>query len=159
MSWARRFLRIAAGDTAMDTYDRAEDLEALHRGFLARSRGLAVHAELAPTPAARAALTVLAGEDAARADTLREALNEVGIWVHARPAPVPAPQGASHWERIVHDLEAHRAARKSLLELAVHFAESEAPLAAVLAGLARDEAAHAGRLRDLIALADPQALD
>lgn len=150
---------MATGDSALATYERETELAALYTGFLARARRFAVHADLAPTPAAGELLHRLAKEDAACAGQLKDVLSEVGIWVQAGPAALPAPHGLSHWERVVNDLEAHREARKQILELAVHFAETEPALAAVLNRLVHDEDSHLGHLRALIARADPQAFN
>jgi hypothetical protein len=101
----------------------------------------------------------MATEDAVAAAELKEALGEVGIWVQSEPARPAPPKGLSHWERLTEDLEAHRAARKQLREVAVHFADSEPVLAATLERVGAVEDTHLRHLRDLIARADPQAID
>jgi hypothetical protein len=124
-----------------------------------RSQRLQAHAALAPQANSQVALQALAGEEERQARRLREALQSAGA---AAPTTIQAPAvspGENHWRRLVIDLEEHRVAERDYQVLAMRFGESAPACASLFGRLSDEEHTHAEQLRDLIARADPQALD
>jgi hypothetical protein len=120
---------------------------------------LSRHAETAPQLYSQEALRRLASAEAAQAERLGQALLAVGAAASAVSSEPPPSRSLNHWGRLVQDLELHRVAFRRLRELAVQFAESLPSTADLLDQLCREERHHCEQIRELIARADPQALD
>ena len=139
---------------------RAEVADALRQTYIASALNEARFqklAQLAPQEASAAALTGLAASEAAHCQKLLDAIEAAG----ALPPQVPAIEEVStnHWGRLVEALENNRQLVQALRERTVELAETFPATAQLLAELRDTEAMHCERLRDLIARADPQAMD
>lgn len=159
MGVLEKLSRLVVGGTAAASYAAIEALNECYVEAVRQARQLARHAEIAPQHYSTQSLTELARSEERHVETLRQALRAVDTAVPAVPDDSPPAGALSHWARLVQDLEAHRASVRRLRELAVHFAESQPTAAALFDELCHDEALHCERLRELIARADPQALD
>ncbi len=159
MGVLEKLSRLVVGGTAAASHAATDALHQCYVGAVQQARQLARHAEMAPQHYSVQTLTELARGEEHHVETLRQALRAADTAVPEVPEE-RLPAGAlNHWARLVQDLEAHRAAVRRLRELAVHFAESQPTAAALFDELCCDEALHCERLRELIARADPQALD
>ena len=114
-------------------------------------------AQMAPQEASAAALKALAMSEGAHCQKLLDAIAAAG----GLPPLVPAIEDIStnHWGRLVAALENNRQLVQALRERTMEFAETFPVTAQLLAELRDNEAMHCERLRDLIARADPQAMD
>jgi hypothetical protein len=153
MTWVRRLLRLVGGHPDRATVD---DEAGIRAGFLNRSRTLEEHAALAPNEFAAEELRALAREERAMADRLGAAL---GVFYTPAGAEAQSEAGSSHWARLLYDLEQHRTSRQRLREMGIRLARTRPVLSGLCHELARDEELHGERLRNLIARADPQALN
>ena len=157
MGVLRKLSRLMTGAPPSD--EVAQRLSESYLEAVGRARQLSEHAELAPHSHITDRLRRVAAEDERHGEQLAEALR-------AASQPLPTPQdlppgrGAlNHWGRLVQDLEAHRRAVRRLRELATHFAESLPATAQLFEDLSHKESAHCEVLREVLARADPQALD
>jgi hypothetical protein len=157
MGMLNKLSRLVTG--AAPVREAGEALVECYRDAVARARQLAGHADLAPQAQSAEKLRELAVADEQHVARLGAALRAAGETVPSI-ADAPAPTGGlSHWARLVQDLEAHRRSMRRLRELATRFAESLPATAQLFDALRHEEAAHCDALRELIARADPQALD
>jgi hypothetical protein len=116
-------------------------------------------AELAPTPVLQSDVLPVVAKAQAVAQRVRDVLRDFG--------PVPAsarrlraePDGQNHWARLLQALEQHREVRQRLREVSIAIEDTNPPLSQALAEIGREQDAVVERLRDLIARADPQALN
>jgi len=154
MTWAERLLRLTAGGAPPAT-----DVARFHAMTVAGARSLARCAELAPQPSVADELRRLCEIETAAAGRLAEGFRAMGIPAPPAPTPPPAANGQSHWARLVQVLERQREIRKQLFEAAIEHAETHPELAVLLGQLSREKEALIEQLRDLIARADPQAID
>lgn len=116
-------------------------------------------AELAPTPVLRADVDPVVGQAAAVVQRIRDLLRDFGT---AKPAPSPRgsePDGHNHWARLLQALEHHREVRQRLREVTISVEDTDPALSRSLEEIGRDEDTVLDQLRDLIARADPQALN
>jgi hypothetical protein len=134
-------------------------LSECHRSAVTRSRQLAAHAEIAPQDQSAESLRELAVAEEQQVARLSAALCSSGAAVPPVPEAAPPAGALNHWARLVQDLEAHRRSMRRLRELSTRFAESLPSTAELFDDLCHEEAGHCERLRELIARADPQALD
>ena len=159
MGVLERLSRVFVSATTKATQDATAGVRENYLACVERGHQLRRHAELAPQAQAAEGLAALAAAEEQQAARLREALRALG----ENPptfSGTSQPHGAlNHWGRLVHDLEAHRLAARRLRELATHFAESQPETAQLFDTLCREEMGHCEQLRELIARADPQALD
>jgi len=157
MSWLDRFRRTCL-DGADSDATVARELAALQLLLLRNAERMTVHAGQAPSPPARSGLSALAAEDADSAVRLHRLLTELGgpiPLVHAKkPEQSPA---ASHWARLCQDLDGHLAALARLNAARIRVDSPD--LQTRIEHLATREQNHVKRLRDLIARADPHALN
>jgi ribonuclease D len=148
--------RLVTGNTPAE--EAVAALVDCHQSAIVHARQLARHAELAPHNHAANRLGELADEDQRQASRLAEALRAAGQNVPNVP-DTPSAGAPNYWARLVQDLESHRRAVRRLRELTTHFAERNPSVSALFEELGRDEMAHCDALRELIARADPQALN
>ena len=154
MTWADKLLRLTVGGPPP-----AADVARFHAMTLAGSRALVRCAELAPQPGVADELYQLGERETAAAERLAGTLKPIGIPVSPTPTTSPITDGQNHWARLVQVLEHQRESRKQLLEAAVEHAETHPELAALLRKLLREKDTLIEHLRNLVAKADPQALD
>lgn len=157
MSWAARLLGVEG--TGNDNDEVRTGIEEAHSRLLGLAQGLDRDAGVAPTAQSEQVLRAVAREDEALAAELKERLKALGIGnpvVSVAAAPLGAP---NHWARLVEALEGHRHSRDSFLETAAQLGEVAPEIVPLFERLSRIEEAHLHRLRDLVARADPQALD
>jgi hypothetical protein len=124
-----------------------------------RVQRLRLHAELAPQEHGRQGLSTLAADAGETLEELRAALRERGVGLVPETKPRTEEASLNHWGRLVKDLEDHRASSRRLRELAMHLDDSHPAVAVFLNRLCNEDVRSCERLRDLIARADPQALD
>ena len=159
MGVLEKLSRLVVGGTAAVAHAATEAMSQCYVEAARQARQLARHAEMAPQAYSTQGLSELAAGEDRHVETLRQALRAADVAVPTVPTE-PPPMGAlNHWARLVQDLEAHRASVRRLRELAVHFAESQPTSAALFDELCHEESLHCERLRELIARADPQALN
>ena len=159
MSWRDALTRLVWGESQLVVHEVVPELQKAHAGFVQRAEQMRRHAETAPNQLNHQELGRLGDEERGHAQQLLEALAATGAAAIPPTAAVPPDGALNHWGRLVQDLEAHRAAARHLREEAVHFAETLPETASLFDRLCRAEEAHALRLRDLIARADPQAIN
>lgn len=139
--------------------DGFAELRLIYTDLLRQSRRLAHSAGLATDPGLERSLRALADEDGQQAARLRDKLIEAG----ALPPPPLTERvlsaGASQWARLVDVLELHRETRNRLVEATAHWMRERPALGEFLEKMTVREEQHILRLRDLIAHADPQAID
>ena len=134
-------------------------LRELYIGYLHRTVQLEQHAKQAPHRYSMEALHGLLAAEQRHCERLRQAIEAAGD-SPPEAGPQLSPQPASnHWARMVHDLEAHRISVQQFREAAVRFGGSFPETAALFHDLCLEESGHCRDLRELIARADPQALD
>jgi hypothetical protein len=153
MSWADRLLRRASGSSA------AAPLATWQQQCLARGTRLVTIADQAP-PAADAPLRELAERQVHLAATLAAALHERGAPAHAAAAvESPVAAAPNHWARLVAELDEARGTEAEVARAAPALLAIDPQLAPVLEALSAGLRAHRAALRELIARADPQALN
>jgi hypothetical protein len=157
-SWMRRLLDRATGRSGEDF---AAQMNTLRRGCVERAARLATAAELAPYQGAALELRRLAEEQTEMADRIRRVGQEQGIELDDSTVPpgVRSYPGSSHWSRLVQLLELNQEVRGEVRDVAIRIGDRHPELAPLLAELSRMIESHLGRLRSLIAMADPQAAD
>jgi hypothetical protein len=154
MTWAQRLLQFAVG---------TDPGVAVVVGDLARlladgAQALIRVAELAPNGSIEADMRNLAERERALIDRLRDGTKTTSAAAAANPPTAP-PAGQNHWARLVSALEHHRLTRQQFIEAAITVEDTQPEVAATLEELARELQPILEALRDLIARADPQALD
>lgn len=155
MTWAERLIRLASGDRQRPL--QAALLE-LYRDSDSRAQRLATHAALAPAPTAESQLRALAAKEAAERDGLQRTLRQLGVEPPA-PAAVANDGGHNHWARLVADLEACRTARDRLYRERARLIALAPQITELLDAHLVALDGQAAQLRELIARADPQALN
>ena len=159
MTWSKTLRDWTFGeaeDSASDVV--AADLCRLVAELREEAHQLEGDAELAPNQSAELALHDLARERAAAADHLARVLGREATLQPADAAPF-VPAGDSQWARLVQDLERLRTVRARLLEVGARLDGSQTELSTAVEDVFRVAESHLGRLRALIARADPQALN
>lgn len=116
-------------------------------------------ADLAPTPIAQAETRPVADKAQAVVERMRDAVRDFGHVVPAAGVGSPQATGQNHWARLLEALEQHREVRQRLRELSISVEEDDPTLSEVLASIGREEEGVVDHLRNLIARADPQALN
>ncbi len=155
MSWADRLRRIAFGDPHGALVAK---LRALHQRSADRAARFAAYAAQAPSPNAEDDLRALSADEGKLAVALAEALAERG----AAPAVGPASlNGATpnHWARLVAVLDSCREAHDELVRQTPDLIALDASIAPLLDTLSRQLDHEIGALRELVARADPHALN
>lgn len=156
MTWAERLMRLASSDPAPALAAR---LVSLQQGFSQRAHRLEAHAQLAPTAGAERSLTALAARQAAAAEAIADTLRQRGVAPPAVPSNEPDGTESSHWARLATDLETGRAANAALLQQIPALLEDGPELAPLLESLRHGLDGLLRELRELIARADPHALN
>lgn len=161
MSWSKTLRGWALGEEEERGAPQAvaPDLARLLAELRQQAGQLEDHAEQAPNENAERELGQLAKEQRMVADHLAVELGRRGVSVPVNSIPPAEAAGDSHWARLVQDLEHLRAVRSGLLDLWAVVNESQSDLGTVLEEVGRITESHLGRLRNLIARADPQALN
>lgn len=154
MSWAERLLQLGSARSGVSL---RHEIASLRQGMLASAERLARHARSAPNLAAERHLARLGEEDRKLAADLGEALRAFGTVLPGTSAGEGEIDGLNHWARLCQNLEHHAAVVGRLVELANR--ADDPSLAGSLRQIAASEERHVAELRDLIARADPQALD
>ena len=156
MGFMDRVSRVMAGSAVQPA--AAGPLSRAYIECKRRAEQLLRHADMAPQAYSIEGLRALAEAEEAQAGRLREALHAHGASIPAVTPPVVSG-AASHWGRLVQDLEAHRRSVQELRETAMHLAEDLPDLSRLFDQLCSEDMVHCERLRALIARADPQADD
>jgi hypothetical protein len=154
MSWTERLRRVLGDSHA----ELAEHLEAIHRGSADRAARLAAAAAAAPHAGAARELDALAAGERALAASVAEALAAHG----GRPATaavVSEGAGRNHWARLVGVLDACRDSHDEIVRLMPRLIALDPSIAGLVDALTRRLDAEIAELRNLIARADPQAVD
>jgi len=154
MSWTERLLQLGSGRSRLSLH---REIAGLCPQLLAAAERLARHARMAPHQGAERHLARLAEEDRKLAAELREALRVFGTVAPDGPAADEEADALSHWGRLCQDLNLHLALAGKLIEAANDVEEPR--LVTTLRAIAESEERQLAELRDLIARADPQALD
>lgn len=157
MSLLERLARLVGADTSALT--TATALASAYRLCVMRAERLQMDSEEAPQESSRVVLRDLAVAEQAQAERLLAALTAAGV---PRPdiEPLESQTGTlNHWGRLVGALEAHRQSVQLYREYAVRLADSAPTVGVLMRELCDEETHHCERLRDLIARADPQALN
>lgn len=156
MRWTERLWRLAGGDP---TAELIATLRTVHQGAAERAERLAAYAAQAPTAGAEEELERLSAAEAALAGSLAAALSDRG----ATPITAATAQrnGAapSHWARLVIALEESRRAHHDVARVTAGVLAAEPALADLMAALTRQLDLEMAALRELIARADPHALN
>lgn len=113
------------------------------------------HAERAPYPHMAERLRQIALEKQKSAIILKEKILRLGCELEEHSPIIKS--GKNHWERMVQDLEDHKALENSFLEQAVRLAEEAPEISALLREVVAAQLPHKEALLDLVARADPQA--
>jgi hypothetical protein len=154
MAWTDRLLQLTG---MAESPSRDPAVAALLPALSTAVAVLTRCADLAPTPTFEADVRPLAEKAATTLERLRTVLREYGPTPPA--AGAPRVDGHNHWARLLQALEQHREVRQRLRELAIAGEDSDPQLSRSLFDIGRDVEDVAERLRDLIAHADPQALN
>jgi hypothetical protein len=121
--------------------------------------GLKQVADLAPTPVLQSDVLPVARKAEAVVQQTRDVLRDFGrVPPSARRAPGEAV-GHNHWARLLQSLEQHREVRQRLREVSISVEDTNPRLSLALAQIGREQDGIVEQLRDLIARADPQALN
>lgn len=136
----------------------ADELEKAHDEMLRIVRQLDAHAEAAPYPQVAERLNEIRGAEEKSARAFAERMITLG----RDPSPVASGDirgGRNSWERLVGDVADYRALLRLLSQLWVRW-DDEHPEDAALVRQALDESTRSrDALNDLVARADPHALD
>lgn len=114
---------------------------------------------LAPTPTLQSEVGPVVAKAEAVVHRVRDALRDFGPVVPASGPLSVEPDGHNHWARVLQALEHHREVRQQLRELSISVEDTDPMLSQALAEAAGEQGAVVESLRDLIARADPQALN
>lgn len=159
MSFLQRLGRFVTGGIDA-TKDATAVLRDTYADAVRRLQLVERHAVLAPQDYSRKGLELVAESARRQVEVVRAELRRRSAELPLELAADTAPAAATnHWGRLLQDLELHRGAAQRLRELAFHFAEVDADLSKVLEELCQENLRSCERLRELIARADPQALD
>jgi hypothetical protein len=160
MSWMTKLRGWVDGPSEdSDVQSLEPSLAALAGDLRRQAVALGEHAELAPNQHAERGLRRMAVDQGAAADHLRAVLDRRGLTLANGTAETAPASTDSHWARLVQDLEGMQAVRRRALELTITISDAEGDLVAALAEVSRTVETQLGRLRGLIARADPQALN
>ncbi len=159
MTWRDTLARLIHGDSETPPHEVIPELQRAHLGLARQAGQLRRHAQASPNELNLRELTQLAEDEETQAQSLVETLAARGATPDADGDAPGTPGALNHWGRLGQDLEAHRHTARYLREEAISFAGTEPEIARLFAHLAHREDAHALRLRDLIARADPQAIN
>jgi|SRR6185369_11475318 len=156
MSWTDRLRRLTSGDPQGAL---VAELRTLHQRSAERAERFAAYAAQAPTPGAERELQQLAAGEATLTSALAQALTERGAT--AVPAPSPLLNGATqnHWARIVAAMDRSRQAHDELVRAMANLVALDPSVAGLLDALSRNLDAELIALREIVARADPHALN
>jgi hypothetical protein len=134
-------------------------LQSLHRRFLEHAARLDLSAAQAPTASAESDLRNLSADHRHSADLVKDALIARRASVPAGTSAVAPATGINHWARATEDLAALQQAHGEVLDAAAAILETHPELTDLFETLIRRTSEHITRVRNLIARADPQALN
>jgi hypothetical protein len=155
MTWTEKLKQFSGLGSASDRTETAALLP-LMTGANGR---LSKVSELAPTPVMHADVQPVVTRAEAVVQRVRDLLRDFG------PAKVPAnrinaePDGHNHWARLLQALEQHREVRQRLREVTITVEDTDPTLSHALEDIGRAQDMVLEQLRNLIARADPQALN
>ena len=115
-------------------------------------------AALAPTPTIQEEFAPVLTHAEAVVQRVRDVARDFGP-VSAAGRLSSLPDGHNHWARLRQALDQHREVRQRMREVAIALEDTNPPVSQALSEIGREEDRVIDRLRDLIALADPQALN
>lgn len=136
----------------------ADGLEVAHDEIVRLARQIESHAEVAPYPQVAERLKRISGDEERNARHLADRLMKLGR------QPSTAVRGAlrtgsNSWERMVRDSEDYRGLLRQLSQLWVRWDDESADDAAVIRVVLDAATRNRDALNDLVARADPHALD
>lgn len=160
MSWAERIRQFALGNSEEDGGTLRSELAALYTELLIGAENLRQHAGNSPHLAGEQALHDLAQKDEALAEELRALLARLGgpLPLLQRRQPVNSA-ALNYWTRLCQDLEHHIETAQRLQRCVLDAIEEAPEFVDSVQRIAEREAEHIRELRNLIARADPQALN
>ncbi len=133
----------------------AEILKADYHDLRRLAEQIRTHAERAPYPHMAERLRQIALEKQKSAIVLKE--KSLGLGCELEEHSPIIKSGKNHWQRMVQDLEDHKALENSFLEQVVRLAEEAPEISALLREVVAAQRPHKEALLDLVARADPQA--
>jgi hypothetical protein len=116
-------------------------------------------AALAPTPALQSDVLPVTRKADGVVQRVRDILRDFGSVPPSARHLSGEPGGHNHWARLLQALEQHREVRQRLREVSIAVEDTTPDLSRVLAEIGREQEVVVEQLRDLIARADPQALN
>ena len=156
MSWTDRLRRLALGDPQRALVG---ELRTLHQGSADRAERFAAYAAQAPTPGAERQLQQLASGEAALTKALAQALADRGAPAVATPAQLLNGATPNHWARLVAAMDHCRDAHDQLVRSTANLVALDPSVAGLLDALSRNLGTEIAALRELVARADPHALN
>ena len=138
---------------------RRVDMSSLLPLMTAALASLTSVADLAPTPEADAETQPVADKAQAVVQHMRDSVRDFGHVVPAAGPSAAQATGQNHWARLLLALEQHREVRQRLRELSISVEDDDPALSDALGHIGREEQVVVEHLRNLIARADPQALN
>lgn len=136
----------------------ADGLESVHDEVLRIARQLESHAEVAPYPQVAERLKEISGAEEDNARALGDRLIALG----RQPGPNrhgALRSGRNSWERLVIDLEDYRALLRQLSQLWIRWDDEQPAVAQVVRHVLDSATRNRDSLNDLVARADPHAID
>jgi rubrerythrin len=159
MAWRDTLARLIHGESDTPPHGVIPELQKAHASLARQAEQLRRHAQASPNQLNLQHLTALAQDEQDQARRLVETLAGHGATPDSEGIPAVSEGALNHWGRLGQDLEAHRTTARHLREQAIYFSGTQPAIAKLFGDLAHREDAHALRLRDLIARADPQAIN
>lgn len=116
-------------------------------------------AALAPTPMHHNDVKPVVAKAEAVVQRVRDVLRDFGPVVPPSEDLLAEPDGHNHWARLLQALQQHREVRQRLREISIAVEDTDPTLSRAFADIGREEDLVVESLRNLIARADPQALN
>jgi len=155
MSWTDRLRRLALGDP----HALVGELRTLHQRSAERAERFTAYAAQAPTPGAERQLQQLASGEAALTKALAQALAERGAPAVTASSPLLNGATPNHWARLVAAINHCREAHDQLVRRTANLVALDPSVAGLLAALSRNLDTEIAALGELVARADPHALN
>ncbi len=156
MSWTDRLRRLTFGDPQSTLI---AELQTLHQRSAERAARLAAYAAQAPTAGAERELQQLAAGEATLTTALADALTERGASAASAPAPLLNGATRNHWGRVVAAMDSCRHAHDQLVRATANLIALDPSVAGLLNAISRNLDSEIAALRELVARADPHALN
>jgi hypothetical protein len=136
----------------------ADGLEKVHEDLLRLVHQLDAHAELAPYPQVAERLRAIRDREETSARAVGDRMIALGREPSRQSHATPRA-GRNSWQRLVFDVEDYRALLRSLSQLWVRWDDEHPADAALVRRVLDDATQNRDALNDLVARADPHALD